>query len=208
MHFLCITVSFFVGISQRKPTVHPRERPVKERDRAGALGCEVGARAGERGSTSNSSSKGDYNNYRQTATREEVFQLLQLRVFCFGFLQDGNVGVGVFPEDEKILVCTLRLGGVAGQRVGASELEMGQCSSHKVQHDASVIQQVLELGGGSICRDAPKDRKTLAPLPPLHGGLKQRAKDAADHRGRARLRTPYRIQRALARLPEQSYLEF
>ena len=26
--------------------------------------------------------------------------LLQLRILRFGFFQDGNVGVGVFPEDE------------------------------------------------------------------------------------------------------------
>ena len=30
--------------------------------------------------------------------------LLQLRVLRFGFLQDGNVGVGVFPQREEVLV--------------------------------------------------------------------------------------------------------
>jgi hypothetical protein len=30
--------------------------------------------------------------------------LLQLRVLRFGFLQDGDVGVGVFPECEEIFV--------------------------------------------------------------------------------------------------------
>ena len=40
-------------------------------------------------------------------------QLLQLRVLGLGFLQDGDVGVGVFPEREK-----LRRGG----RVGLSDL--------------------------------------------------------------------------------------
>jgi hypothetical protein len=29
---------------------------------------------------------------------------LQLRVLGLGFLQDGNVGVGVFPEGEEIFV--------------------------------------------------------------------------------------------------------
>ena len=32
-------------------------------------------------------------------------QLLQLRVLRLGLFQDGNVGVGVFPEGEEILVC-------------------------------------------------------------------------------------------------------
>jgi hypothetical protein len=31
-------------------------------------------------------------------------QLLQLRVLRFGFLQDRNVGVGVFPQREEVLV--------------------------------------------------------------------------------------------------------
>jgi len=32
---------------------------------------------------------------------------LQLRVFCLGFLQDGDVGVGVFPEGKEILVAAI-----------------------------------------------------------------------------------------------------
>ena len=31
-------------------------------------------------------------------------RLLQLCVLCFGLFQDGNVGIGVFPERQKILV--------------------------------------------------------------------------------------------------------
>jgi hypothetical protein len=31
-------------------------------------------------------------------------RLLQLRVLRFGFLQDGNVGVSVFPQRERIFV--------------------------------------------------------------------------------------------------------
>jgi hypothetical protein len=51
---------------------------------------------------------------------------LQLRVLRFGLLQDGDVGVGVFPEREKVLICTLRFGGVPCRRVGATKLEMRQ----------------------------------------------------------------------------------
>jgi hypothetical protein len=39
--------------------------------------------------------------------------LLQLRVLRLGLLQDGNIGVGVFPQGEKILVGSLGLCGVA-----------------------------------------------------------------------------------------------
>jgi hypothetical protein len=36
---------------------------------------------------------------------QRTFQdrLLQLRILLFGLLQDGDVGVGVFPEREEIL---------------------------------------------------------------------------------------------------------
>ncbi len=48
-------------------------------------------------------------------TGYRVQGLLQLRVLRFGFLQDGDVGVGVFPEGEKILVRCFRFSGVALQ---------------------------------------------------------------------------------------------
>src|ERR1017187_266235 len=44
--------------------------------------------------------------------------LLQLRVLRLGFFQDGDVGVGVFPERQEILICSLGFGGVACERVG------------------------------------------------------------------------------------------
>jgi hypothetical protein len=37
-------------------------------------------------------------------------QLLQLRLFCLGFLQDSDVWVGIFPESEEVLE------GLAGSR--------------------------------------------------------------------------------------------
>jgi hypothetical protein len=32
-------------------------------------------------------------------------KLLQLRVFRFRSDEDGNVGVGIFPQNEEVLVC-------------------------------------------------------------------------------------------------------
>jgi len=40
-------------------------------------------------------------------------KLLQLRVLGFGFLEDGDVGVGVFPESKEILIGSAALGIVA-----------------------------------------------------------------------------------------------
>jgi hypothetical protein len=36
--------------------------------------------------------------------------LLQLGVLRLGFLQDGDVGVGVFPEREEVLICSAGFG--------------------------------------------------------------------------------------------------
>jgi len=41
---------------------------------------------------------------KERRSRDRSVELLQLRVLCLGFLQDGDVGVGVFPEREEILV--------------------------------------------------------------------------------------------------------
>ena len=75
-------------------------------------------------------------------------RLLQLRVLRLGLLQDGNVGVGVFPEREEILICGSGFGGVALQHVGAGEAEMRECADGFVQHNPAMVEDFLELGGG------------------------------------------------------------
>src|SRR5713226_5109592 len=75
-------------------------------------------------------------------------QLLQLRVLCFGLLQDGDVGVGVFPEREEILICRLGFGGVALHGIGSTDLEMRECSNGFVEHNTAMVEDFLELGGG------------------------------------------------------------
>ena len=46
---------------------------------------------------------------------------LQLCVFCLGLLEDRDVGVGVFPEREEILVGSAGFGRVALQGVGTRQ---------------------------------------------------------------------------------------
>src|SRR5436309_2488900 len=44
--------------------------------------------------------------------------------------------------------------GVAGEDVGAGQAEMGQCAQVEVQHEASVVEQLLEFdsgGGSAVC---------------------------------------------------------
>ena len=55
--------------------------------------------------------------------REQPLISLQLRVLRLGFLQDGDVGVGVFLEGEEIFVGGFRLGGIACHGVGTTDLK-------------------------------------------------------------------------------------
>src|SRR6266849_7877105 len=74
----------------------------------------------------------------------------QPRILLLGFLQDGDVGIGVFPESEKILVCGAGLTDVGLHRVSTSEAEVGECPQREVQHNTAMIEEFLELGSG--CR--------------------------------------------------------
>jgi hypothetical protein len=72
-------------------------------------------------------------------------QLLQFRVLGLGLLQNGYVGVGVFPECEEILVRGASFCGVALQGVGASKTKMGQCTRLAFCHRATVVKDFLKL---------------------------------------------------------------
>jgi len=58
---------------------------------------------------------------------------MQLQILRFGFLEDRDIGVGVFPEREKILICRLGFRSVALQHIGAGKLKVGE-SSNGIQH--------------------------------------------------------------------------
>ena len=80
-------------------------------------------------------------------------------VFSLCFFQDGDIGIGVFPEGEEIFVGGERahaggigVGSLRSSRlhgVGASQSEMRQSSRPAVPDDAAVVENLLELDGGS-----------------------------------------------------------
>jgi hypothetical protein len=62
------------------------------------------------------------NNFHQS--RKFFLGLLQLRVFRLSSNEDGDVGVGVFPEREEILIGSTRFDVVARQGIGPAQLKM------------------------------------------------------------------------------------
>jgi hypothetical protein len=50
--------------------------------------------------------------------------LLQPRVLGFGLLQDWEVGVGVFPQCEEVLIRGFRFRRIPGHRIGATDLQV------------------------------------------------------------------------------------
>src|SRR5579863_6723608 len=71
--------------------------------------------------------------------------LLQLRILRLGFLQDGNIGVGVVPEGEEILVGRAGGGDVSLEDASACQAEMGEGRCRRVSRHCSVIEEVLEF---------------------------------------------------------------
>jgi len=53
-------------------------------------------------------------------------QLLQLRVFLFRLLVDGNIGAGVFPERKEVLVGGAGPDLVSLKNTGAGKVKAGQ----------------------------------------------------------------------------------
>jgi len=124
---------------------------------------------------------------RKSLGAEIHAQLLQLRVLRLGLLQDGNVGVGVFPKSQEILIggegasvggvgiCALRSFCLHG--VGTRHAQMRQRSRPAVPDNAVVVENFLELlGGGTalpsgkICLAAPfmtMSFLALSPIPTL-----------------------------------------
>src|ERR1700686_3344045 len=51
---------------------------------------------------------------------------MQLRVLCLGCFQDGDVGIGIFPERQKILVLGASFRSIGLQGVGTSQAQVRQ----------------------------------------------------------------------------------
>src|SRR6516164_7105793 len=85
---------------------------------------------------------------------QTLIQLLQFRVLRLGLLQDGDIGVGVFPERQKILVSSTSFCSFARQSIGATELQM--CQREQRIAYASNRNHPLKFSGGLLSLLRPK----------------------------------------------------
>ena len=74
--------------------------------------------------------------------------LLQLGVLGLRGDEDGDVGVGVFPECQEILVGGAGLHRVTLQGVGTPKLQMGQRSDGFAKHNPTMVEDFLKLQRG------------------------------------------------------------
>lgn len=75
-------------------------------------------------------------------------QLLQLRVLRLGLLKDGNFGIGALPQQQEVPVGGSCLGLVSCEFVCPRQLQARQCPDRLANHDAAVIEDLLEFRCG------------------------------------------------------------
>jgi len=65
--------------------------------------------------------------------------MVQPGVLGLGLLEDGDVGVGIFPEGQEILVSGAALASVPCQAIGAGQTEMRQGTDGLVRNHTGVV---------------------------------------------------------------------
>src|SRR5712691_11426364 len=69
----------------------------------------------------------------------------QLSKFCLCLPENRDVRVGVFPQGEEILVPSLRLGQISGQRERSAQLQVRQCAYGIRTDDTTMIEKLLKF---------------------------------------------------------------
>ena len=71
--------------------------------------------------------------------------LLQLRVLGLGVFQYGDVGVGVLPKSEEVVIRGAGFGGVALHRIGSTQLDMSKCAQWAIRDYSAMVEKFLKL---------------------------------------------------------------
>jgi hypothetical protein len=78
--------------------------------------------------------------------------LLQFIGFGFGFAEDWDVGIGIFPQREEFLIGGAGLGVVAGEGFGARDADVRESAGQAILNEAAMVENLLEFrrGGASL----------------------------------------------------------
>src|SRR5215471_17921411 len=83
---------------------------------------------------------------------------LQPGVFRLGLLENRDVGVGILPNGQEILIGTPGLDSVARNNVRSAQLQVRQGAYRIGEHDAAVIEDLLKFRGGLLAKSCCKVR--------------------------------------------------
>src|SRR5437870_733778 len=86
--------------------------------------------------------------FSTSSSRESFPRLRQPGVFRPCFVDHRDCRVGVLPQRKEIVVGAFRLHGVARERERSCQLQARHGVHGVGEHDTSVIENPLELGGG------------------------------------------------------------
>ena len=71
--------------------------------------------------------------------------LVQPRVLRLSLFQDRDVGVGVFPEGEEILVGNLGPDFIPRQRGGAALSKIRQCAYRRIHYNSRMVEFIIVI---------------------------------------------------------------
>lgn len=91
--------------------------------------------------------------------------LLQLLVLRLGGNQDRDVGIGVLPETEEILVRLARTGQVSLARQGAAQIQMREREGDAERGKAAIADDLSKLGRSSSVVTKPQVRLASSRAP-------------------------------------------
>ena len=115
-------------------------------------------------------------------------RLLQPGVFRPCFLENPNVRVGVLPQRKEIVVGAFRLHDVARERERSRQLQARHGVHGIDEHDASMIENPLELGGG-LCGLMRRQVRLAANVDGIEAAEASDEADAAQARDRSARRS-------------------
>jgi hypothetical protein len=92
-------------------------------------------------------------------------ELFEFRILGLGGDEDGNVGIGIFPQAKEILIGGAGLRRVALLNVDAGKSKMRESASRTIPQQPAMVEDFLEFG----CRELSLLRRQVSLSADVHG---------------------------------------